>query len=255
MGVVIAVMARKGGCGKTSLCANLAGHWAAEEQLTVRVVDCDNQANLSQFFLGDEVVENLKADASVEACLAGADPATIERPTGVPGVSIVPARLAFTTDQGFDLNLWGNTADVTLVDTPPDLQNRIIKPIMLTSDFILSPVDPEAFGAASVASVKAAMHGVAMAYNPRLRLLGYVINKRARLKVHATIEDTLRRLEGDTIMKAVIPNRVAFKKAIVARTPITLYDDDDGGDAAESIRNLSTEIFDRIEAISRKVAA
>ena len=248
MSVIITLVARKGGCGKTSLCIHLAGLLAAEE-LAVRLVDLDSQSSLSQFFLGSQAVERLAPAETVEACFGGAAPEAVEVKTKVDGVTLLPAHLKLNVGRDAELNLRSAGPDITLVDTPPDLNNPVVRAALLTSDFVLSPVDPEAFGAQSVLSVQQALQAVAIGFNPRLRLLGFVVNKRARLAVHGIIEDTLRRLHGDTVFEAVVPDLKDFKEAILAGLPITSYQP--GGKAAAALSRLSEEVFRRIERAAK----
>lgn len=252
MSVIISLMSRKGGCGKTSLCIHLAGLFAAED-LNVRLVDLDSQASLTQFFLGSETVERLSPSETVESCFSGASPESVERKTKLERVSLLPAHLKLAVGRDVQFDLRTRKADITLVDTPPDLNNPVIRAALLTSDFVLSPVDPEAFGAQSVVSVQQALHSVAIGFNHRLRLLGFVINKRARLAVHGIIEDTLRRLHGSMIFDTVVPDLKDFKEAIVAGQPITSYQP--SSKAAATLTELSGEIFRRIEQATPKKEA
>lgn len=252
MGAVLCMVSRKGGCGKTSLSIHLAGLWASEG-LRVRLVDLDSQASLSQFFLGSEAVEQLRPTDTVEELFNGADPDAVERETRFKNISLVPAHLKLRIERNADLKLRGKSAHMTIVDTPPDLTNPMIRAALLTSDFVLSPVDPEAFGAQSIVSVQQALHAVAMAYNPALRLLGFAINKRERLAVHGVVEDTLRRLHGDNIFTTSIPSLTAFKEAVLAGKPVTEYDPD--SKAAGVIKSFAEEAFERIAKAAKTRAA
>ncbi len=51
---------QKGGCGKSSSCFHLAGHFATRG-LRVLVIDADPQGSLSQGFFGSAAVEQLPA--------------------------------------------------------------------------------------------------------------------------------------------------------------------------------------------------
>lgn len=252
MGITLCMMSRKGGCGKTSLSIHLAGLWAMEG-LKVRLVDLDSQASLSQFFLGSEAVENLRPSETVEAVFGGADPEAVERETRFERITLIPAHLKLRVDRMAELNLRSRKADLTIVDTPPDLTNPMIRAALLTADFVVSPVDPEAFGAQSIVSVQQALHSVAIGFNPRLRLLGFVVNKRERLAVHGVVEDTLRRLHGDMIFGTTIPSLTAFKEAVLAGQPVTHYEED--SKAAVIIKTLAAEVFERIEKAADKRAA
>jgi len=254
MGVVISLMSRKGGVGKTSFCINLAGHWS-ETGVPVRLVDLDNQASLSQFFLGSEAVERLRPNESIEACLTGeSKPEDVERETKFPNISLIPASFNLRATSDSELHLRASGATVTLLDLPPDLKNPVVEAAMLTSDFVLSPVDPEGFGAQSIVSVQNAMHSVALGFNRNLHLLGFVINRRQRLSVHNAIEEALRRIHQSAVMETVVPLLTAFKEATTfAQKPITMYQPK--SQAAKVIRDLSDEMLERISQVSQGRAA
>ena len=104
-------------------------------------------------------------------------------------------------------------------------------------------------GVQSIVSVQRALHGVALATNPRLRLLGYVVNQRQRLSIHAAIEEMLRRLHGDNVFQTVIPSLAAFKEASLAQCPISEHNPKSA--ACKAIARLAEEILDRIDRMNQ----
>lgn len=254
MGAVLAMVARKGGVGKTSLCLHLACHWA-EEGLRVRLVDLDSQASLSQACLGPEAVESLRPSDTVEAVLAGGPAEAVERPTRWERVSLVPSSLGLRSPAVAAAvpELRSREAELTILDTPPDTTGALVRAALLSADFVLSPVDPEPFGAASVLSVLGLCQSVAMAPNPGLSLLGFVVNRRERQTVHAVVEDALRRLHGEQILPVAIPALKDFREAALAREPITRHAP--RSKAASAVRDLAAEVLLRIERLAAKRAA
>lgn len=252
MGAVLALIARKGGVGKTTLAANLAGLYAAEG-LRVRLVDLDSQASLSSWCLGPEAVEAMAPHETVEAVLAGGAAEAVEKPTRWERITLLASHLKLRPANPDPSGLRSRTAELTILDTPPDLTSPLVRAALLAADFVLSPLDPEAFGAQSVLSVASALHSVAVAGNPSLRMLGYVLNRRERVAIHGVVEDTLRRLHGDMILRLVLANTAAIKEANLAREPITTYAP--RSKAAAAIRELGEEIMNRIEAAAATKAA
>ena len=253
MGIVIALLARKGGVGKTTLAANMAAV-AAAEGLTVRLVDLDSQASLSQHFLGSEAVENLRPSATVEALLTGEKTAEqIERVTRINGIKLVPAHLKLHAAAGCDLELRSRTTDVTLLDLPPDVTNPIVRAALVETDFVLSPVICEPAGLESIASVQALLAGVALATNPRLTLLGYIVSMKQRLAVHNALEALLRRIHGEQVFRAAVPNLAAFKEAAVARQTVIEFASESS--AAGAVRAVWSEVESRIEHLLTKRGA
>ena len=249
MGIRICMLGRKGGVGKTSLSIHLAGYLAREESLSVRLVDLDSQASLSNFFLGAETVENLPTDKTVQACFGGQSLEAVEHATTIDGVRLVPCNGRLDVSYGDEFKAEGTIPDLTIFDCPPDLSNRAIRAAMFASNFALSPFDPESFGAESILRVLSTLHTVAIEHQD-LNLLGFIINKRMRRQVHGYIEGSVRRMHQGLILDTVIPNLTAFAEAIYAKTPITEYLPK--SPAAGFIRDLASEVFDRIEVITSR---
>jgi chromosome partitioning protein len=252
MGAVVAMVARKGGVGKTTLAANLAGVYAAGG-LSVRLVDLDPQASLTAWCLGMETVETLAPHETVEAVLAGGRSDAVERETRWERITLLASHLKLRPANPVPTGLRSPTADLTILDTPPDLTNPLAKAALLAADFVVSPLDPEAFGAQSILAVAGALHSVGVSANPGLRMLGYVVNRRERLAVHAVVEDTLRRLHGDAVFRTVLANASAMKEACLAREPITSYAP--RSKAAAAISELAEEVMERIAAVAATKAA
>src|SRR5438874_2610971 len=88
---VITLLNQKGGVGKTSTTHHLAGTLAAAGR-RVLLLDNDPQASLSQGFWGPVATAGLDPAATIAALYAGLDPfpEQVVRPTGVPGIDLVP---------------------------------------------------------------------------------------------------------------------------------------------------------------------
>jgi len=189
----------------------------------------------------------------VEALIDGTAAAgDLTRPTRFKRIELIPAHLKLAVPRGVELQLRSADVDAVLVDTPPDLENPIVRAALISSDFVLSPIIPEPFGAQSIVSLTQTLYGVAVASNPGLRLLGYLINQRQRLAVHGAVEEMLRRIHGGQVLATVIPSRVAFKEAIAAGQPVGRYAPKSA--AAKSVKALWSEILTRIEASVREAA-
>src|SRR5947209_3168152 len=99
--VVVSLLAKKGGVGRTTLTINLAGALAKEGH-RILAVDMESQASLSQFFLGPEAVEQLPKAATIAAIFDdGIDPnpQTIIRPTNCERLALAPASQALAAHE------------------------------------------------------------------------------------------------------------------------------------------------------------
>jgi chromosome partitioning protein len=246
MACVITLLARKGGSGRTTLAINLASAFAQAGDRVV-VVDLDTQASASQFYLGSERVSRLMPHETVAEL--GTDSI---HPTKWAGVRVLPAHMSAPMPTRLDLR--AVDADIVLVDTPPDFQVPVIHAALASTDFALSPVLPEPFGAQSIASLPAVVRKAVHNGNSRLALLGFVINQRQRQIVHAAYEEVIRRVHGDKVFTTTISATAALKQALAAGCPITEFevsgrrDQAAVGKAADQVRLLVAEIDDRIQA-------
>ena len=91
--VMLALVAKKGGVGKTSFTINLAGAFA-KQGMRVLAVDMEGQASLTQFWLGVEATEKLPKARTLAALLDDTlipDPQAIIHTTRCPGIWLAPA--------------------------------------------------------------------------------------------------------------------------------------------------------------------
>jgi chromosome partitioning protein len=94
---VITMLNQKGGVGKTSCTHHLSGTLAAMG-LRILLVDNDPQSSLSQGFWGPDGVRDLDPSETMAALYAGdlPFPSRVIRPTGIPGIDLVPGSRACT---------------------------------------------------------------------------------------------------------------------------------------------------------------
>ena len=69
---------------------------------------------------------------------------------------------------------------------------------MLAADFVMVPLQAEDFGAQGITHIQRAIDLAMEKYNPKLRMLGYLVTLRQRLAIHDVYEMRLRSLYGPT---------------------------------------------------------
>ena len=256
--IKICLINQKGGCGKSSTCFHLAGHFA-EQGMNLLLIDADPQGSLSQGFFGPTAIESLAPEETLAALFnedqfvfpeALATPTVFQRiavmranqslaPHNTPcpemtGLKQQSMRAAVDELAGFDL---------VLIDCPPNLYQCTWN-ALLASDFVLIPVPPEDFGTQGLRVVHQAVDN-ARALNPRLHLLGHLITRYdGRLLVHESYTERLRKLYGESVLSTVIPEATAFKVALACRKPVTFYAPK--SKAALATHSLGREILARI---------
>lgn len=175
----------KGGVGKTSLAANLAGLAAAEAQLRVLVVDLDQQANLRR----DLGTDKNTGDALLTALISG-DRLPVLRDVR-PRLDMVPggpavadlSGLMFARHQrgGGDLTdmitaslaTMADDYDLIIIDTPPG-ERLTVEAAMGAARFVIIPTAADD-GSLDGLELTAERFVNAQQRNPDLMLLGVVL--------------------------------------------------------------------------------
>lgn len=256
---IIALINQKGGCGKSSTCFHLAGHCARTGQ-RVLLVDADPQGSLSQGFFGSSLVECLEPQETLAALFreeAFFVPEALCARTPLENITIVRSNQHLAPHntpcpEATGLRQFAlqsclarlQAFDVVLIDCPPNLYQCSWN-ALLAADFVLIPVPPEDFGTQGLRPVHHAIQS-ARRLNPHVELLGHLVTRHdARLLVHQTYEQKLRRLYGSTVFQTVVPEASAFKVSLACRLPVSHYAP--RSKAARAMTQLGQEIVERID--------
>jgi len=145
--LVIAMVGRKGGSGKTTTAFNLAGALAATNR-RVLLVDADPQGSLSRILMGDMPTEGLGARLIAPA----RGVSDLIAPTGTPNLDLLPGNATMRETRS---QLAGNPAasvrlrslltplagyDAIIIDTPPELDFPSASAV-LAAQLCLLPTD------------------------------------------------------------------------------------------------------------------
>lgn len=259
---------QKGGCGKSSSCFHLAGHFATLG-FRVLAIDADPQGSLSQGFFGSAAIESLSPRETLAAVFNDdemASPSVLIEPTQFERLSVIRANTQLARHnipepenagmKQFALTTFLETIagfDLILIDCPPNLYLCSWN-AMLASNFIVIPVPPEDFATQGLRTVHQAIEQAKL-LQPALKLLGHlIIRSDARLLVHRTYEQQLRGLHGATVFSTVIPEASAFKVALSCRKPVSFYAPK--SKAAPLVAALGDEILHRMSLLDaqRRIA-
>jgi chromosome partitioning protein len=137
--------------------------------------------------------------------------------------------------------------DFIVFDCPPRL-SVVSYAALCASDSVIIPLEAADWGAQGIVQVTAAIRQVQAQYNPRLRLLGYLVSrfKRARAYQQSYLKQ-LRAHFGELAFDSVIPDLALFEKSVTDSIPITLHSP--RSEEAGIARSLFDEVSARIERL------
>ena len=252
---ILAVVNQKGGVGKTTTAINLGAALGALER-RILLVDCDPQGNATRG-LGVEARPPLLYE-----CLRGEAPlADSIRPTGFPGLDIVPSnrdlvgievefsrepRQASAPPSGLAISPesrrlethgsvgWEHRLrdllhtiadfDFVLLDCPPSLGHLTICSLT-AADEVLIPLQCEYFALEGMGELLATLRRVRQTLNPQLAIAGIVLtmfDERTRLSKDVVSE--VRRHFSDRVYRTVVPRNIRLAEAPSHGIPVLQYD-------------------------------
>lgn len=258
---VIVLGNQKGGPGKTTTTANLAAAMG-EQGHQVLAVDADPQAQLGEAF--DVWAETGRSLGELLDPPTGGGP-TIDEviwKAVAPGVDLLPADLhpLERAEKALDsqplrgpaalrelLQTISDRYDYVLVDTPPRLTALTIA-ALVAADFAIAVAKPKALSFNGVRAFAAKVEDVAESpFNPRLRLLGVVLNEfDPRPEETGVILGALED-EGLPVLATRIPGSYLASKAVLLRAPAVLAYPKSL--VADAYRALAGEVLDRLALV------
>ncbi len=142
--------------------------------------------------------------------------------------------------------------DFILFDCPPRL-SVVSFAALCASDYVIIPLEAADWGAQGIVQVTAAIEEVRQRYNPRLKLLGYLVSRFRRARAYQ--QSYLKQLHahfGRLAFDTVIPDLARFEQSVTDRIPITLQAP--RSEEAGIARALFREVETRIKAVRRQSA-
>jgi chromosome partitioning protein len=244
----IAIINRKGGCGKTTATVSLAAALAESGQRTL-ILDLDPQGSASSW-LGPG--PNDRRDL-FETFLGTRSLADLAEPTRAFGVDMVPASSWLVTAERtlqVDLALGAIRAlerlpaawDFVLVDCPPTLGYLASAALTGCREAVL-PVQPHGLDISGIEPVLEEMARVRQQLNTALVLTGILVGRTSRTNHARSVVAMLRATYGGDVFESTIRDSIRVPEAATAGVPVTDFVPDAA--IASDIRAVAAELIRR----------
>lgn len=256
----LAVVNRKGGVGKTSLAVNLAAHYAQRGHKTW-LFDLDPQASATNWLLGADVAARIDANRSIATIfcddLFHENDAAPVHLTAMDNLYLAAGHWRMdqaNTMPGRDSYLgdlrdyvWRRcdeqSLDVAIYDCPPNLLH-CTRSALAAARHVLVPVPPENSCYEGISFVEFAVDQAQRTTNPEVDIIGLVLTKVKKCKLHAQQQEALRSKFLGKVMPSVIPENIHYPEAVAKNLPVCLYRP--RSVATRAIDALAGEILDRV---------
>jgi chromosome partitioning protein len=251
----------KGGTGKTSLSSSYAFR-LAERGYRVLMLDLDSQGHATKC-LGKEGGSFERTLHDVLIRKVPIDDVTV--PTGMPGLSLVPANLAMSTIDlalmplaGREFRLrnalqgFAGKYDFVVMDAPPSFGLLNLNALMAASDLVI-PVLADFLSYDGLRLLFETIQGLEQDLSHQLEHIFIVVNAfNQTYKIAREAVDALRTHYADYLLDTVVRQCTKFAQASSEGCPIFGYDAESKG--AKDINAVQEEIFGRIRAAATAAA-
>ena len=255
---------QKGGVGKTTIAFNLAQILASKRFTTVLAIDNDPQGNLTSSFCSEPIAPMANIIDAYDGKLM--EPLPVSR-----GLYFIGSNISLSTvaERGFQVifklkealkelrerntqNTLGKPGkpkpeqfDYTIIDCLPSFGHLHLAALN-AADYVLIPVKPAPYALAGMKDLFETIKKTKQYFNPKLQILGIVINQFDGRKpvMEREMEKILRETYGELVLKTKINKRIKIEESPAFNKGITAYDPT--GPSAREFKKLTDEVLKRV---------
>jgi len=256
--IIVSIVNHKGGCLKTTVTVNL-GAALARSGKRVLLIDLDAQQNLTSSLVGPQ--EPKEGIPTLYECIC--DELSLDHlimETSTAGLDIIPCTEDF---MGADLTLVSAVGrehmlsgclkhthrlaeyDIVLMDNSPSI-SLVVMNSLVASHYFLVPCSAEYLPMLGLSLLGSSI-GRITKLAPQLQSLGVVLTMFSRNeRICRSVESTLRKELGDTLLETKVRVNTKAKSAPSVRQTIFEYEHSKTGRGTEDFTALAAEFLDRI---------
>lgn len=254
---VISFFNHAGGIGKTSAVRDI-GHSLSERGFRVLVIDCDPQANLTQWLGLDDHAIRREETIVPGACLLGRAPeeVALPEPRHVFGLDLIPASEDVEDveePEPGDVNGYVRLRrsvqklegyDFVLLDCPPRI-GKITMKALIASDYVVVPLPTNDKGLRSLKRVMAKVDQ-ARELSPNLAIAAFLLTQfDARTSIDKEALEKFQKLSAYAPVLGPLHNRPGpYKGASKAAMPLSLYDP--RSEAVSELEKVTDDLLERL---------
>jgi chromosome partitioning protein len=247
----IGICNNKGGVGKTTFCFCLGGS-LAEMGKKVLLVDMDQQGSLSSSFLPNIhdlpcVITDVLLDdmRPMREAVQKTKFDNIDLVPSNPSLGRLESDLISERDAHYlladKLREIEGEYDMILLDAPPNL-GLATWSVLTASEGVIIPLEAQDYSIKGTGNLHAVIEKVRKRANPRLEILGYVINRYdGRRKIEQDFKLMIERHLGERVFRQVLKDSVTYVEAVTLGRPITYFAP--RSEQAEAFRNIGREVL------------
>lgn len=236
---IIAIANQKGGVGKTTTTVNLGAAYAKLGK-KVLLVDCDSQANMSEYLEFENDGKITITDLFMEVSESGkVSPEIVKsaiRHNKLNNVDYIPADINLANAEVFLLNALSRETilkrilkkdvtheyDYVIIDCLPSLGVILINALSAATELLI-PVQTQKFSMDGLDALIGVYEQIRDTINPDIKLTGIIATWVDSTNVSKVALENLRRLYIDKMMNTVIHKSVEAAKSSESHIPLPFY--------------------------------